>query len=114
MNSFELSRQAFRKPFCRDRRTWVTVLDGSLGFCKLNQAAIEDGTDSKIITKEIDLMLWNLLWVGAIILDIFALSDVMKSNRDTASKIVLMALILLFPFFAAAIYMLVFRNKHAY
>lgn len=59
-------------------------------------------------------MLWNLLWVGAIILDIFALSDVMKSNRDTASKIVLMALILLFPFFAAGIYLLVFRNKHAF
>ena len=59
-------------------------------------------------------MLWNLLWIGAIILDIFALSDVMKSNRDTASKIVLMALILLVPFFSAAIYLLVFRNKHAY
>ena len=59
-------------------------------------------------------MLWSLLWVAAIILDIFALSDVMRSNRDTASKVVLMALILLFPFFAAAIYLLVFRNKHAF
>ena len=59
-------------------------------------------------------MLWNLLWVGAIILDFFALSHVMNSNRDTASKVVLMALILLFPFFAAGIYLLIFRNKHAY
>ena len=59
-------------------------------------------------------MLWNLLWVAVVILDIFALTDVMKSNRDTASKIVLMALILLFPFFAAILYLLVFRKKYAY
>ena len=56
----------------------------------------------------------NLLWIGAVILDIFALSHIVNSNRDTASKIVLMALILLFPFFAAGIYLLVFRNKHAF
>ena len=59
-------------------------------------------------------MLWNLVWIGAIILNIFALTDVMKSNRDTASKIVLMVLIIMVPFFAAGIYLLVFRNKHAY
>ncbi|HVG20592.1 MAG TPA: PLDc N-terminal domain-containing protein [Blastocatellia bacterium] len=46
-----------------------------------------------------------------IILDIFALTDVMKSNRDTFSKVVLMALILLVPIFAAGIYLLVFRDK---
>jgi hypothetical protein len=55
--------------------------------------------------------MWSLVWVAAVILDIFALTDVMKSNRDTASKVVLMALILLFPIFAAGIYLLVFRNK---
>ena len=59
-------------------------------------------------------MFFNLIWVAAIILNIFALTDVMRSNRDTASKIVLMVLIILFPFFAAGIYLLVFRNKHAY
>ncbi len=59
-------------------------------------------------------MFLNLIWVAAIILNIFALTDVMRSNRDTASKIVLMVLIILFPFFAAGIYLLVFRNKHAY
>ena len=59
-------------------------------------------------------MFWNLLWIGAVILDIFALSHIVNSNRDTASKILLMALILLFPFFAAGIYLLVFRNKHAF
>lgn len=53
----------------------------------------------------------TLFWVAAIILDIFALTDVMKSNRDTTSKVVLMALILLVPFFAAGIYLLVFRDK---
>ena len=56
-------------------------------------------------------MFFTLIWVGAIILDIFALSDVMKSNRDTTTKVVLMALILLFPIFAAGIYLLVFRDK---
>jgi hypothetical protein len=55
--------------------------------------------------------MFTLIWVGAIILDIFALTDVMKSNRDTTTKIVLMALILLFPIFAAGIYLLVFRDK---
>jgi hypothetical protein len=55
--------------------------------------------------------MFTLIWVAAIILDIFALSDVMKSNRDTTTKIVLMALILLFPIFAAGIYLLVFRDK---
>jgi hypothetical protein len=55
--------------------------------------------------------MFTLIWVGAIILDIFALSDVMKSNRDMTTKIVLMALILLFPIFAAGLYLLVFRDK---
>jgi hypothetical protein len=49
--------------------------------------------------------------IGTIILDIFAISDVMKSSRDTATKIVLIALILLFPIAAAGLYMLAFRDK---
>jgi hypothetical protein len=52
-----------------------------------------------------------LFGIVAIILDIFALTDVMKSNRDTFSKVVLMALILLVPIFAAGIYLLVFRDR---
>ncbi|HEX8088287.1 MAG TPA: PLDc N-terminal domain-containing protein [Blastocatellia bacterium] len=52
-----------------------------------------------------------LFGIAAIILDIFALTDVMKSNRDTFSKVVLMALILLVPIFAAGIYLLVFRDR---
>jgi hypothetical protein len=56
-------------------------------------------------------MIFTLIGVAAIILDIFALTDVLNSNRDTFSKVVLMALILLFPVFAAGLYLLVFREK---
>lgn len=55
--------------------------------------------------------MFSLLGVAAIILDIFALTDVMKSNRDTATKVLLMALILLFPIIASGLYLLVFRDK---
>lgn len=55
--------------------------------------------------------MFTLFGVAAIILDIFALTDVMKSNRDTTTKVMLMVLILLFPIFAAGIYLLVFRDK---
>ena len=55
--------------------------------------------------------MYSLIWIAAIILDIFAISDVMRSNRDTTSKVVLMALILLVPIFAAGLYLLVFRDK---
>lgn len=57
------------------------------------------------------MIIWPLLWIVAAILDIFALSDVLNSNRDMFSKVVLMALILLFPIFAAGLYLLVFREK---
>ena len=56
-------------------------------------------------------MFATVWWVAAIILDIFAISHVMNSGRDTFSKIVLIALILLVPVFAAGIYLLVFRDK---
>ena len=56
-------------------------------------------------------MLGTLLWVTAIILDIFAITHVMNSNRDTFSKIILIAVILLVPIFAAGIYLLIFRDK---
>jgi len=53
----------------------------------------------------------TLFGVAAIILDIFALTDVMKSNRDPTTKVVLMVLILLFPIIAAGLYLLVLRDK---
>jgi Phospholipase_D-nuclease N-terminal len=49
--------------------------------------------------------------VVTIILDIFAINDVVKSKRDTTSKVVLLILILLFPIVGAAIYLLAFRDK---
>jgi hypothetical protein len=56
--------------------------------------------------------MFTLLWTAAtIILDVFAISDVLKSNRDTTSKVVLLILILLFPIVGAAIYLLAFRDK---
>ena len=56
-------------------------------------------------------MLSTLMFLAAIVLDILALSDVAKSNRDTTTKAVLMILILLFPIIGASLYLLVFRDK---
>lgn len=53
----------------------------------------------------------TLLWLTAVILDIFAVSDVMRSNRDLATKIVLLAIILLIPFIGAGLYLFAFRDK---
>ena len=50
-------------------------------------------------------------FLATIILDIFAISHVMNSSRDTFSKVVLIALILLVPVIAAGLYLLVFRDK---
>lgn len=55
--------------------------------------------------------MYTLFAVAAIILAIFALTDVMRSNRDTTTKVLLMVLILLFPIIAAGLYLLVFRDK---
>ncbi|HLF83689.1 MAG TPA: PLD nuclease N-terminal domain-containing protein [Blastocatellia bacterium] len=54
---------------------------------------------------------FTLFGVAAIILDIFALTDVVNSSRDTTTKVVLMVLILLFPIIGAGLYLLVFRQK---
>lgn len=56
-------------------------------------------------------MLSTLFGLAAIILDIFALTDVVNSKRDTTTKVVLMILILLFPIIGAGLYLLVFREK---
>jgi len=53
----------------------------------------------------------TILWLIAAILDIFAISDVLHSSRDTATKVVLMAMILLFPFIGAGIYLFALRDK---
>ncbi|MEO6724434.1 MAG: PLDc N-terminal domain-containing protein [Blastocatellia bacterium] len=56
-------------------------------------------------------MMGTLLWVIAAILDIFAITDLMNSRRDWATKIVLLVIILLIPFIGAGLYLLVFRDK---
>jgi hypothetical protein len=53
----------------------------------------------------------TLLWVIAAILDIFAITDVMRSNRDWATKVVLLAIILVIPFIGAGLYLFAFRDK---
>jgi hypothetical protein len=53
----------------------------------------------------------TLLWLVAVILDIFAISDVMRSNRDWATKVVLIAIILLIPYVGAGLYLFAFRDK---
>jgi hypothetical protein len=55
--------------------------------------------------------MYTLWGIATIILDIFAITDVMRSSRDTTTKVVLIALILLFPIIAAGLYLLVFRDK---
>ena len=54
---------------------------------------------------------FSIIGILAIILDMFAITDVLNSSRDTFSKVVLIFLILMFPIFAAGIYLLVFRDK---
>ena len=53
----------------------------------------------------------TLLWVAATILDIFAISDVMRTGRDWVTKVVLIAIILLIPFVGAGLYLFAFRDK---
>ena len=56
-------------------------------------------------------MFGTLLWLACVILDIFAISDVLNSSRDLATKVVLIAIILLVPFIGAGLYLFAFREK---
>lgn len=56
-------------------------------------------------------MFFNLLLIAYSILNIFAIFDVMKSNRDWATKVVLLAIILTIPFVGAGLYLFAFRDK---
>ena len=55
--------------------------------------------------------MYTLLGIIALILSIFAIADVIRSNRDTATKVVVIVLILLFPLIGSGVYLLVFRDK---
>jgi hypothetical protein len=52
-----------------------------------------------------------LITLIVIIFDIFAIADILKSSRDTATKVILIVLILMFPIIGAGVYWLVFRDK---
>jgi membrane protein DedA with SNARE-associated domain len=52
-----------------------------------------------------------LIWIIIVILDIIAISNVLKSRHDNFTKTVLIVLILFFPFIGAGVYLLVFRDK---
>ena len=56
-------------------------------------------------------MFGTLMWLACVILDIFAINDVMNSSRDWATKVVLLVIILLIPFIGSGLYLLVFRDK---
>jgi hypothetical protein len=56
-------------------------------------------------------MLSFIIWLIVIIFDIFAIADILKSSRDTATKVILIVLILMFPIIGAGVYWLVFRDK---
>ena len=56
-------------------------------------------------------MLSTLFWLISVVLSIIAIADVLRSNRDTATKVVVIVLILLFPIIGAGVYLLVFRDK---
>lgn len=52
-----------------------------------------------------------LIWIIIVILDIIAISNVLKSRHDNFTKAVLIVLILFFPFIGAGVYLLVFRDR---
>jgi hypothetical protein len=52
-----------------------------------------------------------LISVIIIVLDILAISSVLKSRHDNFTKAVLIILILGFPFIGSGVYLLVFRDK---
>jgi hypothetical protein len=56
-------------------------------------------------------MFSTLIGILAIILAIFAIADVIRSHRDTATKVILIVLILFFPIIGSGVYLLVFRDK---
>ena len=52
-----------------------------------------------------------IIGIVVIIFDIIAISNVLNSNRDTLTKLVLIVLIIFFPCIGAGVYLLVFRDK---
>lgn len=55
----------------------------------------------------------NILLFAYAILSLYALLDVFNSKRDWATKVVLVAIILI-PFVGAGLYLFVFKEKQPY
>jgi hypothetical protein len=80
-------------------------------FVKAERLKIIASMITLALGEEERVMFSTLFYVAAVILDIFAISDVMNSSRDIATKVVLIALILLIPFVGAGLYLFAFRDK---
>jgi len=52
----------------------------------------------------------TLLLIAYVILSLYAILDVLKSSRDWATKVVLIAIVMI-PFVGAGLYLFVFRDK---
>lgn len=52
----------------------------------------------------------NLLLIAYALLSLYAIADILKSQRDWATKVVLVAIAMI-PFIGAGLYLLVFRDK---
>jgi Phospholipase_D-nuclease N-terminal len=52
----------------------------------------------------------TLLLIAYSVLSLYSILDVMKSSRDWATKVVLIAIIMI-PFVGAGLYLFVFRDK---
>lgn len=57
------------------------------------------------------MTLMTLIKIAALALDVVAISDVLSKCRDLGTKILLIIMILIFPFIGAGFYLLVLRPK---
>jgi Phospholipase_D-nuclease N-terminal len=53
----------------------------------------------------------TVLLAAYVMISLYAISDVLKSSRDWATKVVLIAIILILPFVGAGLYLFAFRDK---
>ena len=57
------------------------------------------------------MFLWNILWLVHIALAIIAISDIVSSSRDLATKVVLIVLVLAIPFIGPGLYLFALKDK---
>ncbi len=57
------------------------------------------------------MTLMGLIKIAVIALDVIAISDVLSKYRDLGTKVLLIAMILVFPLVGAGFYLLVLRPK---